>query len=401
MIRPLPPAATTSRHIDWMATARAAGAARARARRRARADDVAACSTSPRRWRSAPRTGARPTSPRASRWPSATSRRGAATGSACSAFGRQRARGSCARARVAWACSALLAELRREPSDGAGATSLGYRAGQRRGARPPARAGRDRLRLPRRARLGRAAAALRARATACWRWRSSTRASSSWSAPATLAGRPRDGPSGARGHAQARASATAFAEAAAAAERDEVRSALRRAGADHVELSHRRATGCASSPATCAAARPRLRAGAARRAAVRNRNEARMPHDAGRRASPSHSCSPGSSSSPLALLAYWSLQRRRQRESARVGQPRARPRPDDRAASGGGAICRRSCCCWRCARSVLALARPQRTVAAPQRAANIVMVTDISGSMNATDVQPNRSRGGGRPRPRR
>src|SRR3712207_8622705 len=31
-----------------------------------------------------------------------------------------------------------------------------------------------------------------------------------------------------------------------------------------------------------------------------------------------------------------------------------------------------------------------RTVAAPQRAANIVMVTDISGSMNATDVQPDR-----------
>ena len=39
---------------------------------------------------------------------------------------------------------------------------------------------------------------------------------------------------------------------------------------------------------------------------------------------------------------------------------------------------------------ILALARPQRTVAAPQRAANIVMVTDISGSMNATDVQPDR-----------
>ena len=39
---------------------------------------------------------------------------------------------------------------------------------------------------------------------------------------------------------------------------------------------------------------------------------------------------------------------------------------------------------------IFALARPQRTVAAPQRAANIVMVTDISGSMNATDVQPDR-----------
>src|SRR5262249_26090723 len=39
---------------------------------------------------------------------------------------------------------------------------------------------------------------------------------------------------------------------------------------------------------------------------------------------------------------------------------------------------------------IFALARPQRTVAAPQRAANIVMVTDISGSMNATDVKPDR-----------
>ena len=39
---------------------------------------------------------------------------------------------------------------------------------------------------------------------------------------------------------------------------------------------------------------------------------------------------------------------------------------------------------------VVALARPQRTVAAPERAATVMMVTDISGSMNATDVEPNR-----------
>src|SRR5205814_87403 len=37
-----------------------------------------------------------------------------------------------------------------------------------------------------------------------------------------------------------------------------------------------------------------------------------------------------------------------------------------------------------------AVARPQRTVASPQRQATIVMVTDLSGSMNATDVQPTR-----------
>jgi Ca-activated chloride channel homolog len=39
---------------------------------------------------------------------------------------------------------------------------------------------------------------------------------------------------------------------------------------------------------------------------------------------------------------------------------------------------------------VVALARPQRTVAAPQRQATIMMVTDTSGSMRATDVEPDR-----------
>src|ERR687886_1960046 len=39
---------------------------------------------------------------------------------------------------------------------------------------------------------------------------------------------------------------------------------------------------------------------------------------------------------------------------------------------------------------IVALARPQRTVAAPERAATVMMVTDVSGSMNATDVEPNR-----------
>jgi Ca-activated chloride channel family protein len=92
---------------------------------------------------------------------------------------------------------------------------------------------------------------------------------------------------------------------------------------------------------------------------------------------------------PLAMLAYSSLQRRRRRESAAWANPALVPnlttgRPG-----------------WRrhlpplllllaVSALVLALARPQRTVAAPQRAANIVMVTDVSGSMNATDVQPDR-----------
>src|SRR5919107_5981448 len=92
---------------------------------------------------------------------------------------------------------------------------------------------------------------------------------------------------------------------------------------------------------------------------------------------------------PLALLAYGSLQRRRRRESTAWANPALVP---NLVAARPG---------WRrhlppfllllaLATLVVALARPQRTVAAPQRAANVVMVTDISGSMNATDVAPDR-----------
>jgi Ca-activated chloride channel homolog len=92
---------------------------------------------------------------------------------------------------------------------------------------------------------------------------------------------------------------------------------------------------------------------------------------------------------PLAFLAYVSLQRRRRRDAAAWANPALVP---GLAPSRPG---------WRrhlppallllaLAALVLALARPQRTVASPQRAANIVMVTDISGSMNATDVRPDR-----------
>ena len=39
---------------------------------------------------------------------------------------------------------------------------------------------------------------------------------------------------------------------------------------------------------------------------------------------------------------------------------------------------------------ILAVARPQRTVAVPVERASIVLATDVSGSMTATDVRPNR-----------
>src|SRR4051812_36206233 len=89
------------------------------------------------------------------------------------------------------------------------------------------------------------------------------------------------------------------------------------------------------------------------------------------------------------MLAYGSLQRRRQRDAAAWANPALVPglttaRPGWRRHLPPFLLLLALCAL------VFALARPQRTVAAPQRAANIVMVTDISGSMNATDVRPDR-----------
>jgi Ca-activated chloride channel family protein len=92
---------------------------------------------------------------------------------------------------------------------------------------------------------------------------------------------------------------------------------------------------------------------------------------------------------PLAALAYGALQRRRARESAAWANPALVP----------GIVTGRPG--WRrhmpplllalaLTALIVALARPQRTVAAPQRAATVVMVMDLSGSMNANDVQPTR-----------
>jgi Ca-activated chloride channel homolog len=92
---------------------------------------------------------------------------------------------------------------------------------------------------------------------------------------------------------------------------------------------------------------------------------------------------------PLAALAYVSIAGRRRREARAFANPAMLPnlvtgRPGWRRhlpplllLLALGAL-------------VVALARPQRTVASPQRAATVMMVTDISGSMNATDVEPDR-----------
>jgi Ca-activated chloride channel family protein len=92
---------------------------------------------------------------------------------------------------------------------------------------------------------------------------------------------------------------------------------------------------------------------------------------------------------PLAALAYLSMQRRRRREAARFANPALLPnlvtdKPGWRRHLPPLLIL------FALGVLVLALARPQRTVAAPQRAATVMMVTDISGSMNATDVDPDR-----------
>ena len=92
---------------------------------------------------------------------------------------------------------------------------------------------------------------------------------------------------------------------------------------------------------------------------------------------------------PLAALAYMSLQRRRRQEATAFSNPALLPnlvtaRPGWRRHLPPvlilGAL----------AALVIALARPQHTVAAPQRAATVMMVTDTSGSMNAEDVDPDR-----------
>jgi Ca-activated chloride channel family protein len=92
---------------------------------------------------------------------------------------------------------------------------------------------------------------------------------------------------------------------------------------------------------------------------------------------------------PLAVLAYAALQRRRRRESEAFSSPALLPnlltaRPGWRRHVPPALLL------LSLAALILALARPQRTVAAPQRAATVMMVTDVSGSMNATDVEPDR-----------
>ena len=92
---------------------------------------------------------------------------------------------------------------------------------------------------------------------------------------------------------------------------------------------------------------------------------------------------------PLVVLVYAALQRRRREEAQRFASSGLMPN----VVTGSPG--------WRrhvpailllaaLTALVLAIARPERTVAQPKRQATVVLVTDISGSMSATDVEPDR-----------
>ena len=90
---------------------------------------------------------------------------------------------------------------------------------------------------------------------------------------------------------------------------------------------------------------------------------------------------------PLALLAYWAAQRRRRRYAIRY------PAVDVLAGVGGKARGRHVpalLALLALAALGIALGRPERTVAVEARQGTVMLVHDTSGSMQATDVAPNR-----------
>jgi len=92
---------------------------------------------------------------------------------------------------------------------------------------------------------------------------------------------------------------------------------------------------------------------------------------------------------PLAVAAYVAVHRRRERAAAAFAAPAVMPsatpvRPGWRRHAPIALYV------LALAGLVGALARPQATLAVPSEQATIVLATDISGSMQATDVAPNR-----------
>src|SRR4051794_28526674 len=91
---------------------------------------------------------------------------------------------------------------------------------------------------------------------------------------------------------------------------------------------------------------------------------------------------------PIALAAYVVAQRRRRRYAVRYTNVDVLAAVAARA--GWARHIPAALALLALAALLVALARPERTVAAEQRQATVVMVSDVSGSMNAKDVQPDR-----------
>jgi Ca-activated chloride channel homolog len=90
---------------------------------------------------------------------------------------------------------------------------------------------------------------------------------------------------------------------------------------------------------------------------------------------------------PLAIAAYVLAQKRRKKFALRY------PNVDVLAAVAGRSWGRHvpaALALLALAALLVGLGRPERTVAAPQRQGSVIMVTDTSGSMEATDVRPSR-----------
>lgn len=92
---------------------------------------------------------------------------------------------------------------------------------------------------------------------------------------------------------------------------------------------------------------------------------------------------------PVALLLYGATQRRRRAEAAAFASPELMANVVT-GAPGWRRHLPAALTLLAVAALVLALARPERTIAQPKRQATVMLVTDVSGSMSATDVQPDR-----------
>jgi Ca-activated chloride channel family protein len=92
---------------------------------------------------------------------------------------------------------------------------------------------------------------------------------------------------------------------------------------------------------------------------------------------------------PLLAMAYMRVERSRRSAAAAFASPALQPSVAPRR-PGWRRHAPLTVFALALAALIVAAARPQRTVAVPVERASIMLATDVSGSMTATDVQPNR-----------